>query len=138
MKADINVTPLIDVLLVLLIIFILVAPVAPRSLGTSLLHAPNGGGARGPATLMLEVRAEEYALSTSPVLTLEDLDLRLRAAFETRPDRTLLVKAKGEIPYDRVVAALDVAEGAGAARIGLVEAGDSLERAGRSFRPEHP
>jgi biopolymer transport protein ExbD len=67
MKADINVTPLIDVLLVLLIIFILVSPVAPRSLGTSLLHPPNGGRALGPATLLLEVRAEEYALNTSPV-----------------------------------------------------------------------
>jgi biopolymer transport protein ExbD len=54
-------------------------------------------------------------------LTLRDLDERLRAAFESRREPTLLVHAADDISCARLVAAVDVAKGAGAARIGLVE-----------------
>jgi biopolymer transport protein ExbD len=74
-----------------------------------------------PPSLVLEVHADDFALNTSPVLTLEDLERRLRAAFETRGDGTLFVKVAGDVAYERVVAAVDVAQGAGASRIGLVE-----------------
>ena len=121
MKADINVTPLIDVLLVLLIIFMLVAPVAPRALEASLPRRSDGSSGPAPASLVLEVRADDFALNTAPVLTLEDLERRLRAAFEARGDATLFVEVEGDVPYERVVAAVDAAQGAGASRIGLVE-----------------
>jgi biopolymer transport protein ExbD len=121
MKADINVTPLIDVLLVLLIIFILVAPVAPRALDASLPRTPAGPVGPTPTGLVLDVRAEGIALNDTPVLTLDDLDRRMRAAFETRADRTLFVRAAGDVAYERVVAAIDVARGAGASRVGLAD-----------------
>jgi len=121
MRADINVTPLIDVLLVLLVIFMLVAPVAPRALDASLPRSPDGPVGLAPQGLVLEVRTEDFALNTAAVLTLEDLDRRLRAAFETRGDRTLFVKAARDVAYERVVAAIDVAQGAGASRIGLAD-----------------
>jgi biopolymer transport protein TolR len=119
MKADINVTPLIDVLLVLLIIFLVVTPVAPRALEASLPREPTKGEAT-PAGLVVDVRNEGLALNTAPVLDLDDLDRRLRAAFQTRGDRTLVVRVTGDVAYERVVATLDVAEGAGASRIGIV------------------
>ena len=121
MKADINVTPLIDVLLVLLILFMLVAPAPPRALEAELPRPPDGRGDPAPDGLVLEVRADELALNSTPVLTLADLEGRLRAAFETRGDRTLFVRAEGGVAYERVVAAIDAARGAGASRIGLVE-----------------
>jgi biopolymer transport protein ExbD len=125
MKSDINVTPLIDVLLVLLIIFMCVAPAAPRALGAGL---PQSGPAPGPLSraLVLEVGTETLALNSAPVITFADLDRRLRAAFETRGDGTLFVRAGGDVPYERVVTAIDVAEGAGASRVGLMEAGEEF------------
>jgi biopolymer transport protein TolR len=119
MKADINVTPLIDVLLVLLIIFMCVAPAAPTALGAGL---PRTNGLEGSAAtgLVLEVRAGDLALNSVPVLTFDDLGRRLRAEFETRGDRTLFVRAGEDVAYERVVAAIDVAEGAGASRVGLL------------------
>lgn len=121
MKSDINVTPLIDVLLVLLIIFIVMAPVAPRALDASLPETRDTTG-RTPTGLVLEVRADDYLLNSTPVVSLEDLDGRLRAAFETRRDTSLFVRPDGAIRYDRLVAALDTARGAGATKIGLVDA----------------
>jgi biopolymer transport protein ExbD len=122
MKADINVTPLIDVLLVLLIIFMCVAPAPPRALGAGLPRADPSPGPPSRA-LVLEVGADTLALNSTPVLNLAELDRRLRSAFETRGDGTMFVRADGDVPYERVVEAIDVAEGAGASRVGLIEAG---------------
>jgi biopolymer transport protein ExbD len=123
MKADLNVTPLIDVLLVILIIFMLVAPAAPRALEASLPRPADRTASPAPQGLVLEVRGDDFALNAVPVLTLEELDRRLRAAFETRGDRALFVRAAGDVAYERVVAAIDVAQGAGASRIGLAGEG---------------
>ena len=113
-------TPLIDVLLVLLIIFIVVAPVAPRALDASLPPAPNGPPPA--ASLVLEVRPDELRLNSAPVLTLHDLDEKLRAAFETRRDTTIFVRPSPDSRHSRLIDALDTAKGAGASRIGLVAA----------------
>jgi len=120
--SDINVTPLIDVLLVLLIIFIVVAPTAPRAIDASLPAKTETIGPPTRASLVLEVRADDFSLNTQPVLTLRELDEKLRAAFELRSDSTLFVRPAADVRYTRLVDALDTAKGAGAGRIGIVSA----------------
>ena len=125
--SDINVTPLIDVMLVLLIIFMGAMPIIDKSLEVS-LPRPNPGTTQVDAPSIPLVLALEGVPGAEPVISLnkqavsglEDLAVRLRDIFQGRSDRTLFVKVSGTVPYGRVVDAMDVARGAGAERMGLI------------------
>lgn len=120
--AGINVTPLIDVMLVLLILFMIVAPMTPRGLDATLPESPGPTPPPPPPVVPLVLTVEEatFALNSLPVADPQALDEQLREALGPRSDRTVFVRAVGHVSYGRVVAAMDAARGAGADRIGIL------------------
>jgi biopolymer transport protein ExbD len=91
---------------------------SPRALDASL---PRTQDTRQPSasSLVLEITSDELRLNTTPVLTLHELDERLRTAVETRGDTTLFIRAADDVRYARLIDAIDTAKGAGATRIGI-------------------
>jgi biopolymer transport protein ExbD len=110
-----NVTPFIDVLLVLLIIFMVVTSSPPRSLVAGGTDGP-GGGRTEPA-VRVAVSTDGFSLDGHPV-TLGRLEIELRSLVDAGRG-TVVVEAADDAGYEQVVHALSAAELAGAARVGL-------------------
>jgi biopolymer transport protein TolR len=120
----INVTPLIDILLVLLIIFMVISPVRPEKFEVRTPEKLPADHTKFIALDSLVVsidRAGGYRLNQQPAKTIDDLARIMRFELDRRPPelRTVFVKAPRVLNYGEVVRAIDVIKGAGSALIGL-------------------
>ena len=118
MSAEPNVTPMIDVLLVLLITFMAALPVQRRAV-TGQLPPEDADSSAHAAAIVLEVGpGGRYALN-GRAISAPRLATELETVYRGRPDKTLIVKGDHSLRYQEVVTALDVARGAGVTVIGI-------------------
>ncbi|HEV7518239.1 MAG TPA: protein TolR [Thermoanaerobaculia bacterium] len=119
--ADINVTPLVDVMLVLLIIFMIAAPMLHQGIEVALPRAQAKNlplKVEDPIVLSINRDGQIY-LRETPVPTADLVD-RLKAQLQARPDDTVFLKGDRDAPYGRVVDVLDILQRGGIQHVGMV------------------
>jgi biopolymer transport protein TolR len=120
MMAQINVTPLVDVMLVLLVIFMVTAPMMQQGVQVNLPKADTKGMSAQEDTVIVTVDKNGRAFINKDEVPAGDLRRRLTEMFATRTKKEVFLKADSGVPYGEVVRAMAEIKGAGIERLGMV------------------